>query len=181
MKQLLSSRMMRISMVIVLALGFSIESNAQFGGLLNAAKRKASKAISDKVSNTTSKAPEGSVVSLYYASGNPMGEWNPSTRQYTQMAKVGNEYKRGHVYTFEKDGSVTVDNGRRIGEILEDGTMNTAQTQNIKFYSKSAKMLTTHPAGSYHLSKNDAGEYELHILNTQKFWSVSRFPGSSSL
>ena len=49
------------------------------------------------------------------------------------------------------------------------------QTQNIKFYSKSAKMLTTHPAGSYRLSKNDAGEYELHILNTQKFWSVSRF------
>lgn len=49
------------------------------------------------------------------------------------------------------------------------------QTQNIKFYSKSAKMLTTHPAGSYRLSKNDDGEYELHILNTQKFWSVSRF------
>ena len=49
------------------------------------------------------------------------------------------------------------------------------QTQNIKFYSKSAKMLTTHPAGSYRLSKNDVGEYELHILNTQKFWSVSRF------
>jgi predicted RNase H-like nuclease (RuvC/YqgF family) len=49
------------------------------------------------------------------------------------------------------------------------------QTQNIKFYSKSAKMLTTHPAGSYRLSKNDDGEYELHILNTKKFWSVSRF------
>ncbi|MBP5484883.1 MAG: hypothetical protein J6X76_03330 [Bacteroidaceae bacterium] len=69
------------------------------------------------------------------------------------------------------------------GEVLRSGDFATdyftkvdiRQTQNIKFYSKSAKMLTTHPAGSYRLSKNDAGEYELHILNTQKFWSVSRF------
>ena len=166
MKQLFSSRMMRISMVIVLALGFSIESNAQFGGLLNAAKRKASKAISDKVSNTTSKASEGSVVSLYYASGNPMGEWNPSTRQYTQMAKVGNEYKRGHVYTFEKDGSVTVDNGRRIGEILEDGTMNTAQTQNIKFNAQTGEV--TRNGEWYGKMGDDNG---LYLFNDKMGWS----------
>lgn len=69
------------------------------------------------------------------------------------------------------------------GEVLRSGDFATdyftkvdiRQTQNIKFYSKSAKILTTHPSGSYRLSKNEDGEYELHILNTQKFWSVSRF------
>lgn len=45
MKQLFSSRLMRISMVMVLALGFCNDTNAQFGGLLNAAKRKVKKLL----------------------------------------------------------------------------------------------------------------------------------------
>lgn len=45
MKQLFSSRLMRISMVMVLALGFCNDTNAQFGGLLNAAKRKVKEAL----------------------------------------------------------------------------------------------------------------------------------------
>lgn len=49
------------------------------------------------------------------------------------------------------------------------------ETKDIKFYSKSAKMLTNHPAGSYRLAKNESGEYELHITDAQKFWSVSKF------
>ena len=49
------------------------------------------------------------------------------------------------------------------------------ETKDIKFYSKSAKVLTTHPAGAYRLTKNEKGEYELHITDAQKFWSVSKF------
>lgn len=49
------------------------------------------------------------------------------------------------------------------------------ETKDIKFYSKSAKILTNHPAGAYRLVKNEQGEYELHIADAQKFWSVSKF------
>ena len=49
------------------------------------------------------------------------------------------------------------------------------ETKDIKFYSKSAKVLTNHPAGAYRLTKNEKGEYELHITDAQKFWSVSKF------
>ena len=166
MKQFISSRMMRVFMVVVLALCCSIESNAQFGGLLNAAKRKASNAINDKVNSQTSKTSSGPVVSLYYASGNPMGEWNPQERQYTQIAKVDNVYKRAHVYTFEKDGSVTAEDGRRIGEILPDGTMNTAQTQNIKYNAQTGEV--TRNGEWYGKIGDDNG---LYLFNDKMGWS----------
>lgn len=49
------------------------------------------------------------------------------------------------------------------------------EKKNIKFYSKSAKILTSHPAGSYNLVKDAKGEYELHITDYKKFWSVSKY------
>lgn len=45
----------------------------------------------------------------------------------------------------------------------------------IKLYSKSAKLLTTHPAGSYSLDKDANGQYTLRISNPTTFWSVSRY------
>lgn len=45
----------------------------------------------------------------------------------------------------------------------------------VKFYSKSAKMLTSHPAGSYTLTKDEKGEYQLQITDVKKFWSVSKY------
>jgi len=45
----------------------------------------------------------------------------------------------------------------------------------IKLYSKSAKLLTTHPSGSYSLVKDKQGLYELHISNASQFWSVSKY------
>ena len=47
--------------------------------------------------------------------------------------------------------------------------------KDIKFYSKSAQLLSTHPAGTYQLGKDKQGQYELHITNPQKFWSVSKY------
>ena len=47
--------------------------------------------------------------------------------------------------------------------------------KDIRFYSKSAKLLTNHPSGSYQLVKDAKGEYELHITNPQQFWSVSKY------
>lgn len=47
--------------------------------------------------------------------------------------------------------------------------------KDVKFYSKNAELLTSHPAGSYQLTKDSQGQYELHITDPQKFWSVSKY------
>lgn len=45
----------------------------------------------------------------------------------------------------------------------------------IKLYSKRAKLLTSHPAGSYNLAKDSKGQYILYITNPNAFWSVSKY------
>lgn len=45
----------------------------------------------------------------------------------------------------------------------------------IKLYSKDADLLTTHPAGSYELEKDDKGQLTLKITKPAQFWSVSRY------
>ena len=69
------------------------------------------------------------------------------------------------------------------GDVLRDGNFNRdyftqidiRYDKEIKLYSKSAKLLTTHPSGSYNLTKDAQGQYELRITNPQKFWSVSKY------
>ncbi|MCO6024809.1 hypothetical protein NG821_02945 [Prevotella cerevisiae] len=45
----------------------------------------------------------------------------------------------------------------------------------IKLYSKSAKILTIHPSGSYTLAKDANKQYVLKITNPQIFWSTSKY------
>lgn len=45
----------------------------------------------------------------------------------------------------------------------------------IPLESKSAELLTNHPAGSYTLLKDSKGEYTLRITDVAKFWSVSKY------
>lgn len=45
----------------------------------------------------------------------------------------------------------------------------------IKLYSKSAEILTTHPAGSYTLQPDAQKQYILRITNAQQFWSTSKY------
>lgn len=48
-------------------------------------------------------------------------------------------------------------------------------TRTIRLYSKSAKLMTSHPASSYSLDKDAQGQYTLRITNPQAFWSVSKY------
>lgn len=48
-------------------------------------------------------------------------------------------------------------------------------TTEIKLYSKSAKLLTTHPASSYSLTHDASKQYVLRITNPQIFWSTSKY------
>lgn len=42
-------------------------------------------------------------------------------------------------------------------------------------YSKRAKLLTTHPTGSYEFTKDEEKLQTLHIIDSDAFWSVSRY------
>ena len=42
-------------------------------------------------------------------------------------------------------------------------------------YAKRAQLLTSHPEGSYEFTKDEKKELTLHILNTESFWSISRY------
>ena len=45
----------------------------------------------------------------------------------------------------------------------------------IKFYSKSAEMMTAHPSSSYTLQRDATKQYVLRITDPQLFWSTSKY------
>ena len=69
------------------------------------------------------------------------------------------------------------------GDVLKSGDFNKdyftkidiRYDKEIKLYSKSAKLLTNHPAGSYRLEKDNKGQYVLLITKPETFWSVSKY------
>lgn len=69
------------------------------------------------------------------------------------------------------------------GEVMKDENVNKdyfteidiRTTKEIKLYSKSADVLTSHPAGSYELEEDDKGHLTLKIINPEQFWSVSKY------
>ena len=48
-------------------------------------------------------------------------------------------------------------------------------TKEIKLYSKSARLLTNHPVGSYVLQRDANQQLELRVTNPQMFWSASKY------
>lgn len=71
----------------------------------------------------------------------------------------------------------------KSGKVLQDGDFNKDYLTEIdirtfkelKTYSKSASLQTTHPKDSYTLTKDANGQYELRITNSERFWSVSKY------
>ena len=69
------------------------------------------------------------------------------------------------------------------GDVLKSGDFNKDYftqidirvVKEIKLYSKSAEILTSHPKGSYTLEKDQKGEYVLRITEANRFWSVSKY------
>ena len=73
-----------------------------------------------------------------------------------------NIYHKGHVLrsSFNKSYFTKID----IRDVRE-----------IKLYSKSAEILTTHPSGTYTLQTDAQKQYVLRITNPQQFWSTSKY------
>ncbi len=70
----------------------------------------------------------------------------------------------------------------RIAKLREDfnkdyfTTIDIRDVTKIAIYSKKAKIVTTHPAGSYEFKTNEKGDVEaLIIKDPDKFWSVSKY------
>jgi hypothetical protein len=69
------------------------------------------------------------------------------------------------------------------GQVLASGEANMdyftecdiRTTKEIRLYSKSATLLTSHPSGSYSLVKDEKGELTLNITNPTQFWSASKY------
>lgn len=69
------------------------------------------------------------------------------------------------------------------GDVLQSGDFNKDYFTKIdirydkvlKLYSKSAKLLTNHPAGSYAVKKDNNNQCYLQITNPSEFWSVSKY------
>lgn len=49
------------------------------------------------------------------------------------------------------------------------------ETRELKLYSKSAQILTSHPTSSYSLTKDASGQYVLRISDPATFWSTSKY------
>ena len=69
------------------------------------------------------------------------------------------------------------------GEVLQNGNFNKDYFTKIDIrvdkvihlYSKSARLMTTHPSDSYSLDKDAKGQYTLRITDPTRFWSVSKY------
>ena len=53
--------------------------------------------------------------------------------------------------------------------------MDITATKEIQLSAKKAKLVTTHPAGSYKIDGADGKADKLIILDADKFWSVSKY------
>lgn len=86
-------------------------------------------------------------------------------------------------FVFDTKKELKEQNILNKGDVLKEGDANKdyftqvdiRTTKEIKLYSKSAEVLTTHPTGSFALDKDDKGQLILKITNPKEFWSVSKY------
>lgn len=86
-------------------------------------------------------------------------------------------------YVFGTKSELKEQNILKSGDVLQSDDFNKSYftqidirlTREIKLYSKSATLLTSHPAGSYTLERDNNKEYVLQIVDVDKFWSVSKY------
>ena len=78
------------------------------------------------------------------------------------------ELKEQHIYV---DGEVLQSNFNRDYFTKIDIRVD----KEIRLYSRSAKLLTSHPASAYTLTQDANKQYILRITNPQLFWSTSKY------
>lgn len=125
-------------------------------------------------------AEQGEAISHLNENVSALTEENNSKTQ-----KVENQDKQLHTawFVFGTKSELKEQKILQDGDVLKNGNFNKdyftkidiRYDKEIKLYSKSAKLLTNHPSGSYQLVKDAKGQYVLHITNPNTFWSVSKY------
>ena len=86
-------------------------------------------------------------------------------------------------YVFGTKKELREQNILQNGDVLTSGNFNRDYFTRIDYrakkviplYSKSAKVLTNHPAGTYSLDKDANGQYTLRVSDPDRFWSISKY------
>ena len=125
-------------------------------------------------------AQQGEAITTLNENVNALSEENKAKSQ-----TVAEQDKQIHTawYVFGTKSELKEQKILQKGDVLQSGDFNKdyftkvdiRYDKEIKLYSKSAKLLTNHPAGSYKLEKDNKGQYVLQITNPNAFWSVSKY------
>ena len=102
-----------------------LQAQAQLGGLINKGKKAVDKAkeAKEKVDEEIKKA--NGDVDFYYMDAH-RGFYRARTKKivFDDLHKEGKRSGKNVVYTIEKNGDVTFDDGRKVGEVLDGGIVN---------------------------------------------------------
>ena len=125
-------------------------------------------------------AQQGEAITSLNENVNTLAEENK-----TKTQTVTEQDKQLHTawYVFGTKSELKEQKILKDGDVLKSNDFNKdyftkvdiRYDKEIKLYSKSAKLLTNHPAGSYKLEKDNKGQYVLHITAPETFWSVSKY------
>lgn len=99
-----------------------------------------------------------------------------------QVAKTQDEQLHTAWYVYGTSKELKEQNILKKGEVLQGSynkeyftKIDIRTTRIIPLQSKNAKILTTHPAGSYKLLRDAKGDYTLCISEATQFWSISKY------
>ena len=125
-------------------------------------------------------AQQGEAITSLNENVNTLAEENK-----TKTQTVTEQDKQLHTawYVFGTKSELKEQKILKDGDVLKSNDFNKdyftkvdiRYDKEIKLYSKSAKLLTNHPAGSYKLEKDNKGQYVLHITAPETFWNVSKY------
>lgn len=115
--------------VLIMTLLCCLPAQAQLGGLINKGKKAVDKAkeVKEKVDEEIKKT--NGDVDFYYMDAH-RGFYRARTKKivFDDLHKEGKRSGKNVVYTIEKNGDVTFDDGRKVGEVLDGGIVNCHST-----------------------------------------------------
>ena len=115
--------------VLIAALLCCLPAQAQLGGLINKGKNAVNKAkeVKEKVDEEVKKV--NGDVDFFYMDAH-RGFYRAKTKKivFDDLHKEGKRSGKNVIYTIEKNGDVTFDDGRKVGEVLDGGIVNCHST-----------------------------------------------------
>lgn len=104
-------------------------------------------------------------------------------RQHEETINTQDRQLNTAWYAFGTKKELKQNNILKSGEVLQEQDFNKSyfteidirKTKDFKLESRDAKILTTHPKGSYVLERDANKQYVLHIVNPDQFWGTSRY------